>query len=273
MEKLDKNEIHNIFKNIKLGQNAAIEDFYKKYHKLVVSISFSIVKDNNIAEEISQSVFLKIMQISPDKLPSNNELSWIYTVTQNQTIDYLKKQHSTLDIDTLYDIPNSQNEINEIIDRDSYNKLISCLNDDEQEIVSLKILTNFTFKEIGLILNIPTATVQWKYYKSIHTLRILLSNLSLFIITTILYVVSKTNNDKYVTDNKNNIKQNDTHLNSSAIDGYSESNTSAAIQSNIFYQSKENILFGLSSIFLIITIIFVIIFSKHQQKRHSKSSK
>ena len=128
------------------------------------------------------------MQMSIDKIPDNNELTWLYTITKNQTIDYLRKQHNNIDIDNIYDIPEQNDKISEIIDIDTYNSMINCLNEDEKEIVSLKILGNFTFKEIGLMLNIPTGTAQWKYYKAVHTLKIFLSNLSMFVITTLLYI-------------------------------------------------------------------------------------
>lgn len=279
MNDLNKAEIHNIFQKIKNGNKEAIEELYAKYQKLVINISFSIVKDKDIAEEISQMTFFKIMQLPTEKLPNINELSWLYAITKNQTIDYLRKQHNDIDIDTLYDIPDNDNKINEIIDRDTYNRMIDGLEEKEKEIVSLKVLTNFTFKEIGLILDMPTATVQWKYYKSIHTLKILLSNLTLFIITTMLYIRSK--NEFNVEENDNgsmNIPKQDSYksidsISPSSIDSFTAESTTSSIQSTLFSNKVEMSLFSVSAIFLILTIIFGIIFTKHQQKRHHKSSK
>ena len=279
MKGINKIEIHDIFQRIKNKEKDAVELLYKKYYNLVKNISFSIVKDNNDAEEISQMVFFKIMQLPAEKLPSNNELSWLYSITKNETIDYLRKKHNYIDIDSIYDIPEKDNKINEIIDRETYNKMIDCLEDKEKEIVSLKVLTDFTFKEIGQILNMPTPTVQWKYYKSVHTLKILLSNLTMFIITTILYVKSATKIDEKA-DNTNitdSTKQ-DNHksidsISPSSIDGFTAESTTSSIQSTIFSNKVETSLFSISAIFLILTIIFGIIFAKHQQKRHHKSSK
>ena len=277
MNDLNKAEIHNIFQKIKNGNKEAIEELYAKYQKLVINISFSIVKDKDIAEEISQMTFFKIMQLPTEKLPNINELSWLYAITKNQTIDYLRKQHNDIDIDTLYDIPDNENKINEIIDRDTYNRMIDGLEEKEQEIVSLKVLTNFTFKEIGLILDMPTATVQWKYYKSVHTLKILLSNLSMFIITSLLYIKSRTKKIEEKADVTNSTKQN-VHqsidsIAPSSIDGFSTESTTATIQSSLFSNKIEVSLFSVSAIFLILTIIFGIIFAKNQQKRHHKTSK
>lgn len=277
MNDLNKAEIHNIFQKIKNGEKEAIEELYVKYQKLVINISFSIVKDKNIAEEISQIIFLKILQKPIENIPNNNELSWLYTITKNQTIDYLRKQHNDIDIDTLYDIPDNDNKINEIIDRDTYNRMIDGLEEKEKEIVSLKVLTNFTFKEIGLILDMPTATVQWKYYKSVHTLKILLSNLSMFIITSLLYIKSRTKkieeNADVTNSTKQNVHQSIDSIAPSSIDGFATESATATIQSSLFSNKTEISLFSVSAIFLILTIIFGIIFAKNQQKRHHKTSK
>lgn len=279
MKGINKIEIHDIFQRIKNKEKDAIELLYNRYCNLVKNISFSISKDNEIAEEITQMVFFKIMQLPTEKIPSNNELSWLYSITKNQTIDYLRKKHNCIDIDSIYDIPDKDNKINEIINRETYNKMIDCLEDKEKEIVSLKVLTDFTFKEIGQILNMPTATIQWKYYKSIHTLKILLSNLTLFIITTLLYFKSKNeiNEEKNGTSVTNTTKQ-DSHkstdsISPSAIDSYTAESSISSTQSVLSINKVEASLFCFSTIFLIITIIFAIIFAKHQQKRRSKSSK
>lgn len=219
------------------------------------------------------------MQCPPEKIPDSNELSWLYTITKNQTIDYLRKQHNDIDIDTIYDIPDKDNKINEIIDRDIYNKMIDCLEEKEKEIVSLKVLSNFTFKEIGVIRGMPTATVQWKYYKSAHTLRILLSNLSIFVITSLLYIKSRTKIEEKTdrTNITNNIKQNNHQtidpIIPSSIDGLATESTATSMQSVLSSNKIEMSLFSISAIFLILTVIFGIIFAKHQQKRICKTSK
>lgn len=267
MRNLNKKEIHDMFQRIKAGEKEVIEDLYVKYKDLIINISFSIVKDRNIAEEISQNVFLKILKIDKEVLPDNNELSWIYTITKNQTIDYLRKQHTNIDIDSIYEINDENNEIENIVEQDTYNKIIEGLEEKEREIISLKIISEMTFREIGEILEMPTATVQWKYYKAMHTLELLLSNMALFIITTVIYIKRKNiDNEK-----KEDIANNETHENIK-IDGITSDKieiTTSSQNATTSSYIKES-LFGFSMIFLIFTIIFGIIFAKHQQKRKIK---
>jgi len=273
MNKIDKLELKNIFKRLRYGDKDAVEILYNKYQKLVINISFSVVKDRNIAEEISQNVFLKIMQLPKEKLPSQNELSWLYSVVKNHSIEYLRKQHNELDISSIYNLEDKENEITKIIDRDSFNRLIDCLNDKEKEIVSLKIIANLSFKEIAIVLNMPIGTVQWKYYKAIHTLKIFISNLTMFVITFLLYIGSKETEIDYDSTIDNDFTG-DSSIDSIIQGGISADSSTTGIQSNIIDADiKEIGLFSISSIFLVLTVVFGIILAKRQQKRHKKTSK
>ena len=217
-------------------------------------------------------------------LPENNELSWIYTITKNQTIDYLRKNRSNIDLDQIYDIQEKNSKIQEIVDIDFYNRTISGLDEKEKEILSLKILSKFTFKEIGQILNIPTATAQWRYYKSIHTLKLLISNLALLIISLTLFIKNKNNN--IIEENKsiNNININDDSemkvkededvkmAESSSIESFDFfANTGVSNESTKYVNTPQIITLSFSFIFLIFSIIFGIIYIKHKKKNKKLS--
>lgn len=291
MDKKDREKIHNIFQSIKNGEKNKVEELFVEYNSLITNISFSIVKDKNIAEEVSQMVYLKIMQIDSDKLPENNEFSWLYTTTKNQTIDYLKKQHNNVDVDSI-EVTDDKNKIDEVIDKDAFNNMLEGLDDIEKEIVSLKVLANLTFSEIGLMLNIPTGTVQWKYYKAINSLKIMLSNLAMFIVVLSLYINMSKNSriEENEIEKENTVKPQESYNNivsehhsgnislREALDSHSYDNATDSSGAAGLISTWENSLikvslFSLATIFLVISIIFGIIFIKRQQKRKHKSSK
>lgn len=272
MKKIDKEELHQLFQKIKQKDKVAFDKLYEKYKNLIFNIAFCISKDHYISEEVVQIVFLKIFQMPINKLPSSYESSWLYTVTKNQTIELLRKRFNYIDIESIYDINSDNNEINTIIDKDSFNRIISGLDEKEKEIVSLKLLSNFTLKEIGEMLNIPTGTVQWKYYKSLHSLKLLIGNLILFILNFGLYIKTKG------TSKESEIKSNNKDINSNA--GFSVSPDSIMAETSVTTDSLSvshtNIqisLLSFSAVFLVFTLVFSIIFAKHQQKRYKKTSK
>lgn len=274
MNKIKYENLHEIFQKIISGDETAIEELYKNYKSLVMNIAFSIVKNRDSSEEISQIVFMKIIKLDKSKLPTTNESSWIYAVTKNQTIEYLRKQHNEIDIDDIYDMPNTQNEIDEIIDIDDFNRIIKCLDEKEKEIVSLKIISNFTFKEIAEILNMPIGTVQWRYYKAVHTLKIFISNLAMFVITFLLYIVNTQTKDSFENMVEQDSIQDSINIPTNQGNIIIDANISADTKSEISSIAiKEIGLVSICSIFLILSIIWGIIFAKFQQKRKKKTSK
>lgn len=292
MAKLNDNELKELFIEIKYGNDIGFEKLYKRYRKLVYAIVFSILKNKQDSEDIVQVVFTKIYSIDKNKLPVKNEASWLYSVAKNETLNFLKKRKEYISLDDIYEIPDNNNELTKLIDQDNYNRLISKLDSIEKEIVSLKILANLSFEEIGKLLNKPTGTIKWKYYKSINTLKLLLSNLSMFIVTFLSSIIAFKNKKKSSIDtelkedvedvNKDeNIagtppKEEHKDKNEIVADQETDKQENIIIETPIINNDINYIgmgLMSLSAIFLFITIIFSIIFTKHQLKRRKKLSK
>lgn len=289
MGKLNEGELKELFIEIKHNNKIALEKLYNRYNKLVYGIAFSILKNKEDSEDVVQTVFSKLYVLEKDKLPTDKIGTWLYTVTKNEALLLLRKNNNDVNLDTIYDLEDENNEIDKFINKDSYNRLINGLNQKEQEVVSLKILSNFTFKEIGELLGESANTIKWRYYKSIYSLRIMLSNLGMFIITFVLGIATLKNQKKSAPiikedENFNNITGEDTaNKENDRID------TNEVIQDNENTDSFENIIiedtnvnttnylsigiFSISAIFLAITITFSIFLAKHQLKVKKKSSK
>ena len=285
MKKINVEELRELFIEIKYGNNIAFEKLYKNYKNLVYKIAYSILKNSYDSDDIVQIVFEKIYSIDKDKLPTRNESSWLYSVTKNETINYLNKKKNHIELEEIYEIEDNNNEINELINKDSYNRLIGKLNENEKEIISLKILSNLSFKEIAKLLNKPTGTIKWIYYKSINTLKLLLSNLAMFIISFISSCFAMKNRKKLSpklnVDESNQTKEEikdeiteDKELLQDNKKSTITNDKSSQMQESVI-EEVPNIsnnylsisLIGVSTIFFILTIIFSIIFTKHQLKR------
>lgn len=286
-EKINVKELKNLFAKIKNNNNTAFEELYSKYSKLIYKIAFSILKNKSDAEDITQIVFEKIYSMDKENLPTKNETSWIYSVTKNETLNYFKSNRNNINLDDIYEIEDNNQEISKIIDQENYNRLISKLNDNEKEIISLKIISNFSFEEIGKILNMPTGTVKWRYYKAINTLRLLLSNLTMFIISFISSIYALKSTKKIISpiQEENVIENIVIAADENQKQQYEKSentqqNSKEEINTTIIEETNENEvnylaigLMGISTVFLMLTIIFSIIFAKYQLKLKKNLSK
>lgn len=307
MGKVNENGLRELVLEIKHNNKIAYEKLYNRYNKLVYRIAFSILKNKEDSEDVVQTVFSKLYILEKDKLPTDKIGTWLYTVTKNEALLFLRKNNNNVNLDTIYDLEDENNEIDKFINKDSYNRLINGLNQKEQEIISLKILSNFTFKEIGEFLGESASTIKWRYYKSIYSLRITLSNLGMFIITFVLGIATLKNQKKSApidkadqdtnntqitngTENKENQSTNNTPIKNDAEHKENEEfRENEIIQDNESTNNFENVIiedtninttnyvsmgiFSVSTIFLVLTIIFSIFSVKHQLKAKKKSSK
>ena len=181
--KIDDKELEKIFLDIAQNRDSGIEELYSKYNKVVFGIAFTISKNKTDSEDIMQIVFTKIYEMDNSKLPITKQASWLYSITKNETINFIKKNKKGIPLDKIYEISNDNIELTKIIDNIEFNRIIDKLNDKEKEIVSLKILSNFSFEEIGKLLSEPVGTVKWRYYKAIYSLKAILGNLAMFIVS------------------------------------------------------------------------------------------
>lgn len=201
MKNIDEKELHEIFDKMRKEDKKSYEELYKKYYKLVYNIAFSILKNKENAEDISQNVFIKIENLKKEKLPNSYEASWLYTVTKNECISLFRKTKETLTIEDIKN-ENLEDEIEGIIQKNSYEKLMENLEKIEKQIIFLKVEAGYSFKEIARLLKMPIGTVQWKYYKSLHALKLLIANLSMFVIgvVTCLFNNSRLKESKVEQD-------------------------------------------------------------------------
>ena len=155
MKKINKNELHQIFTNLRNNKEKSFNELYEKYNKLIYAIAFAILKNKENSEDIVQIVFTKIYGLEAEKLPTSNEASWLYTLTKNESINLIRKQKNKVSLDEIADIPYDDKELENIIEKDAYNKIIKKLSPQEKEIVNLHILCDMKFKDIAKLLNIP----------------------------------------------------------------------------------------------------------------------
>lgn len=297
MKKINEKELHQIFEDLKQNKEKSFNELYEKYNKLIYCIAFSILKNKENSEDIVQIVFTKIYKLEKEKLPTSNEASWLYSLTKNEALNYIRKQKNDMSLDELDYIAYEDREFEKIIDKDTYNRMMEKLDKEEKEIVSLKILADMKFKDIAKLLNMPIGTVQWKYYTALHSLKLIIGNISIFILGITLFIANKQLTRQ---DNSAGIDMSEGNINSLGDAGeeivngsQSEESSSldSAFEENIFQEEMINETLGPSAeenvqinntdigiltflgIFLVFTIVFLVIFIKHQQNKKKKVSK
>lgn len=73
-------------------------------------------------------------------------------------------------------------DIHDFVDMDTYYSMIKGLNDEQRQVVTLKVLGGYTHKEISKMLGKPIGTIQWLYNVSIKKLKITLTSIMVAIV-------------------------------------------------------------------------------------------
>ena len=284
-----------IFELLKTNRKLGIEELYKNYSKLVFGVIYSILKNTDETEDVMQNVFIKIFKLNNEKLPTKSHLSWLYSVAKNETINYIKKNSKEKNFENLYEISDNDTEIEKVLDKEYFNKLIEKLPPKQQEILSLKIVSNLSFREIANILNMKIPAVQWHYYKSLNTIKLLLGNVITIFVGVFLYMKTKgvelrdeenktlekqniaKDEEKREDDNKSVNQGSELQEETNGADNYTGKNETIEIidqvTSSAASSTNNTVQFGIIATTILIVIIFSILLIKRQIKLKKKLSK
>ena len=86
-----------LMERVGAGDIAAFESLYDAYHRLVYGIALKVLAAEPAAEDVTQTVFMKVWTSAPD-FRSGNFVGWIARVTRNRAIDVLRSGGRTADL-------------------------------------------------------------------------------------------------------------------------------------------------------------------------------
>lgn len=163
-EELNKKLIHYL----KLSNNndkEAFTMFAELVCKRILSISLKIVNDKMYAEDVLNTVLLKVWQNTEKILKLKNPVGYINTIAYNASIDIKRKKAELPLFDNLA-YPSKDHETK--IDME---KALSHLDNQEREIVLYQIHARFSFQKIALLLGITKKAVYLRYLKAVKKLK------------------------------------------------------------------------------------------------------
>ena len=95
-----------LIKEIVKGNENAFEMLYNRFSTKVYNTALSYTKNIGDAEEITQDVFVKIYKSASSFKGSSSVETWVYRITINTSLNYLKKRNRFTFFKKTY--PNSQ---------------------------------------------------------------------------------------------------------------------------------------------------------------------
>ena len=168
------------------------EDFITIYHqfkKLVYNLALQYVLRIEDAEEITQDVFVKVHEKYPEFRKEAELKTWIYRITINQSLDFLKAKKSQkrwnpfgileLDNDDLgLEIPDINHPGIELEQKETMEfilKSIYKLPENQKTVIILYRIEHKTTKEVAEIMNLSDKAIESLYQRAKKNLEIILN--------------------------------------------------------------------------------------------------
>lgn len=148
-----------------------LEFLYMEFRKPIFLLALSIVRDYQMAEDIMQETFLKVMKNSESYKEMGNAKAWIMTITRNISLNYLKKSKRE-EAKEEFVIESEDNFTEDVEGTMEFFRIIQDLNEEERQIIALKLLGGLGYIQIAKILKISLVSARKKYSRAIKKLRV-----------------------------------------------------------------------------------------------------
>ena len=168
---MENSRFDGIINRIKNGDKDALREVYDEYSAMIYSIVSDIVQNRQDVEDICVDFFVKLWQNAGSYRTGGAHRKWLMTIARNMALDFLRKKHVEYPVEDVPVVSDGSSLEKNAEDRSLVDTVLSSLDADEREILTLKIMSGFTFKEIAEIMKKPLSTVTWKYGRIIEKVR------------------------------------------------------------------------------------------------------
>ncbi|MDY3978440.1 MAG: sigma-70 family RNA polymerase sigma factor [Tidjanibacter sp.] len=144
------------------GNPEAISQLIERHRRRVFDYIYMMVKDRDLADDIFQETFIKVVRVVDDRRYTDNGkfLSWVLRIAHNQVIDHFRAQKgkgTVTESEAGYDILSSKRlsennvedrMVSEQIEAD-LRRLVELLPDEQRDVVKMRYYGELSFKEIA----------------------------------------------------------------------------------------------------------------------------
>ena len=171
------------------GREAAYRELIRRYERPVFSIVYRMVRDRELAEDLAQDTFIKVLNHIDRYRPEFKFSSWLFKIANNVAIDHLRRrQVETVSLDgapnaqtqdaidaTRLDVADQQESaLDEIASRElggEIEQAIARLRPEYRACIMLRHVEDRSYEEIAATLDLPLGTVKTYIHRARHELR------------------------------------------------------------------------------------------------------
>ena len=148
------------------GDRHAFELLLARYEKPVFNAAYRMLNSADDARDVTQTVFLKVYEHLDQYDPKYRFFSWIYRITLNESMNWLKKTNrlGALEGDMADTASGPEQEASNQQLSEGMQAALMTISPDYRAVIVLKHLLGCSYHEISEVLEIPEKTVKSRLY-------------------------------------------------------------------------------------------------------------
>ena len=174
LEKLFENaECEKSILKIADGDHDALRVIHKYMNRQIYAVAYAVLRDFSLSDDIVQETYVKIMENASSYEKGTNARAWILSIARNLSIDVYRRR--SLDCAD-HDVREEETRFDEgsVLFSMEVKRALDTLDDEERQIVTMKVYAELKHKVIAKILDISEEACKKKYQRAIAKLRVLL---------------------------------------------------------------------------------------------------
>ncbi len=177
------------------GQERAYRELVRRYERPIFSLLYRMVRDRELAEDLSQDTFVKALNAIESYKPEYKFSSWLFKIANNAAIDHLRRRElDTLSLEgsphavtpdameaTALQIGDRGENALDIVEAKELGgeieRAIAQLRPEYRACILLRHVDGRAYEEIAEMLDLPLGTVKTYIHRARNELRRLLAHL------------------------------------------------------------------------------------------------
>ena len=161
---------------VKSGELQQASLLFERYNKRIFNFLARMTMDRDLAEDLTQNVFLRIIKYRNSYREGARFQSWIYQVARNVFSDHYQanknKFSDFVDVEKVSDQLRDPEENEAIDERENLlQRSLAMLNEEQRELLVLTRFQQMKYEDVAVIMDTTVANIKVKVHRAIAKLR------------------------------------------------------------------------------------------------------
>lgn len=162
-----------IVQRVLAGDTAAFAHLVDRYQRIVYNAAYRITSNRQDAEDVTQTVFLKVYQNLRVYNPKYRFYSWMYRIAVNEALNHRssRMRQAAAAIEDVGEPAARDRQYESVELEEQVQSAIYQLEPSDRALVVLRHFQGFSYEEIGYILDLPVRKVKSRLYTARQRLK------------------------------------------------------------------------------------------------------